>query len=325
MYITDVTAISWSAVTTFTNNTASDNGGGAYLKDGSTASWMGNTTFHKILSKMVTVEPCMYRSSSSSIVIGGNAKFAGNTAITGDGGALFLEGKAFLEGDTIFAHNVAGNLGGVICMTEGSSSISLSRDTFFIKNNAYSGGALVTASELTIVDDANATFLQNSADVYGGAVYISSIEVGPVFYGAHFAYNHAQVGGAVYAVTSGTTVTRYASEGKNSTTFKNCTFTNNEAYATGGAVSCAAGRDLFVNSKFVGNVAGSGGALQLAGATSIFNCVFERNIADSAGGPAVSNIGYISNVTNSVLSGNVLRCEEGRFLHFAEVSRSRAS
>ena len=329
VYITDVATASWSAPTIFVNNTASESGGGVALFVGSVASWMGKATFsnNSVSSYNDDIDEigdggALYVSSSSTILLGGSTLFSGNVA-GGDGGALFIDGRASWEVKTTFAYNVAGNLGGAICMTEGGSSISWSADTLFFNNTAGSGGALVAASELEISGNANTIFLGNSADVYGGAVFIISMDMGPVFYGVRFASNSAQVGGAVYAVTSGTLVTRdlIANEPvENPTSFNSCTFVMNEAYATGGAVSSAAGQDIFLNTTFVRNVAGNGGALQLAGTASIIDCLFEGNAAYSEGGPVVSNIGYLSLVINNTLRGNVLNCEKGLFLHFFEVS-----
>ena len=245
----------------------------------------------------------VYASSSSTILLRGSTLFSGNVA-GGDGGALFIDGRASWEVETTFAYNTAGNLGGAICTTDGGSSISWSAHTLFFNNTADSGGALVATSELEISGNANTIFLVNSANVYGGAVFIISMDVGPVFYGVRFASNSAQVGGAVYSVTSGTPVTRDPITKKlveYPTNFNSCTFINNEACATGGAVSSAAGQDMFVNTTFVHNVAGNGGALQLASTASIIGCLFEDNAAYSEGGPVVSNIGYLSVVINNTL------------------------
>ena len=329
VYILGVTTASWSAPTIFVDNTASEYGGGVALFDGSAALWMGKATFsnNSVSSYNDDIGEigdggALYVSSSSTILLRGNTLFSGNVAGV-DGGALFIDGRASWEVETTFAYNVAGNLGGAICTTHGGSSISWSADTLFFNNTADSGGALVAASELEILGNANTIFLGNSADVYGGAVYIISKDMGPVFYGVRFASNSAQVGGPVYAVTSGTLVTRNSITNKlveYPTSFNSCTFINNEAYATGGAVSSAAGQDMFVNTTLVGNVAGSGGALQLAGTAAITDCLFEGNVAHSEGGPVVSNIGYLSVVINNTLRGNVLSCEKDLFLDFFEVS-----
>lgn len=79
---------------------------------------------------------------------------------------------------------------------------------------------------------------------------------------------------------------------------------------------------MFVNTMFVNNVARSGGALQLAGTASIIICLFEGNVADSGGGPAAYNIGYISELINNTVINNIPSCETEYFLNFREVSHS---
>lgn len=85
-------------------------------------------------------------------------------------------------------------------------------------------------------------------------------------------------------------------------------------------MSTASGQDVFVRSSFFSNVARFSGAIQLAGTASITSCLFEGNIEDAAGGPAVSNIGYISEANSSSFLRNLIICEDGSFLNFSEVS-----
>ena len=403
VFVAGTTSVSWSAATAFFNNTATWYGGGVSLTAGSVGSWTGKTTFSRnsvyydynsfVNGIGSSYGGALFVSSSSTLLLGGSTIFSGNTAMSGNGGALFVGGNASLEGNTLFADNIASNLGGAMCVTSSGSITSWSGDTSFVNNTADSGGALVAASgsyvswtaeinfssnqarldggavslalsstsdssavnseesSTTIVIEGRTNFLynkcgwsggaialsgllsisvnatmafhRNSADVYGGAVYISSMGTGPVFHGAQFDSNVAQVGGAVYAAGSGTTVTKDLENNpvEHPTTFNNCSFMNNTAQATGGAVSSASGQDKFLNTKFVNNVARSGGALSLAGTASITKCFFEGNLADSGGGPAVSNIGYLSDVSNSTFIDSVVSCEKGFYLHVSEVSR----
>ena len=175
---------------------------------------------------------------------------------------------------------------------------------------------------LTLSSNATIIFFGNSASVYGGAVYISSVGVGPMFNGAQFYHNHAQIGGGVYAVISGTTETNTFYDDKiieHPTTFFNCSFVNNTADTSGGGVSTTSGKDIFVNTAFVGNAARTGGALQLSGTASITSCLFEDNIAESGRGSAISNIGYISGANSSSFLENILKCKNGTFFKFSEV------
>ncbi|CAN0402628.1 unnamed protein product, partial [Ascophyllum nodosum] len=65
-----------------------------------------------------------------------------------------------------------------------------------------------------------------------------------------------------------------------------------------------------------GNQARVGGALRLAGTASVVNCSFIDNTSNLGEGPAVSNTGYISTVTNVYFHGNVFNCESQMFLEF---------
>ncbi|CAN0496731.1 unnamed protein product, partial [Scytosiphon promiscuus] len=83
-----------------------------------------------------------------------------------------------------------------------------------------------------------------------------------------------------------------------------CEYISNTATATGGAVESGAGLDIFSNTLFKGNRAGVGGALRLAGVASIDNCSFVENTSDDEQGPAVSNIGIISSISNATFAHN---------------------
>jgi len=149
--------------------------------------------------------------------------------------------------------------------------------------------------------------------------------MGPVFHGITFISNSAQVGGGVYLTGSGTSITTVRdqsgsnTQAHNPTTFDGCTFIGNVAEATGGAVDSSAGRDEFRHTMFEKNSAVVGGALRLAGEASLDNCSFVENVSGSGEGPAVSNIGFMSNVTSNVFRGNVFSCDLGMFLVLLKV------
>ena len=374
VFVADTTSVSWSAATTFFNNTAMWHGGGVALTAGSVGSWTGSTTFSRnsvyydynsyVNGIRSSYGGALFVSSSSTLLLEESTTFTGNTAMSGNGGALFVGGNASLEGNTLFTDNTADS-GGALVATSGSHvswtaeinfssnqarldggavslafsstsrssavnseespiTIIIEGQTSFMYNKCgWSGGAIALSGSLSVSVNATMTFHGNSADVYGGAVYISSMGTGPVFQGAQFDSNVAQVGGAVYAAGSGTTMTKYLENNpvEHPTTFNSCSFMNNTAQATGGAVSSASGQDMFLNTKFVNNVARSGGALSLAGTASIIKCFFGGNLADSGGGPGVSNIGYLSDISNSTFIDSVVSCEKGFYLHVSEVSR----
>lgn len=166
---------------------------------------------------------------------------------------------------------------------------------------------------------AEVSFIDNTAVVAGGAIFVSGAGVGPSFTNVSFISNSAQAGGAVSTVGSGNVRSTGGVEALNPTTFRGCLFIGNRATATGGAIESAAGQDEYMDSIFVGNRAGTGGALRLAGTASVENCSFVENVSDDGGGAAVSNIGSILTMANISFGRNVFDCHLGTFLNYTNV------
>ncbi|CAN0100482.1 unnamed protein product, partial [Ectocarpus sp. 8 AP-2014] len=242
--------------TSFINNSAGSNGGALWLTD-SSVSW------------------------------GGGTEFIGNTA-TESGGAVFLLNGSYISstGDTNFVRNSASVDGGAVgsvasdsVLSPEDSTLSIDGPTAFVNNTSgENGGALALLGGLSIsVNTGETSFVDNSADLAGGAVYVSDTAIGPTFSDVIFDSNSAQVGGAVSALGSGN-VKGGEDDQLLPTTFSRCRFTFNRATATGGAVDSASGQDLFEDTVFRGNQAVTGGALRLAGRASLGNCSFVENL-----------------------------------------------
>ena len=128
----------------FTNNTASDEGGGMYLDDDIEAQFSKN----------------VFKRNSAGLSGGGlhadedlelqasftGNRFDGNIATDGDGGGAYFEGE--LETGSVFkgnrfSRNRAGDLGGALRveLSESSDPLNLSRNTFVL-NRARIGGAV---------------------------------------------------------------------------------------------------------------------------------------------------------------------------------------
>ncbi|CAN0245448.1 unnamed protein product, partial [Ascophyllum nodosum] len=101
----------------FTGNVASSSGGAIFLSRGTYASFGGETA---------------------------NTTFIGNSAISGGGGALYVEGESYVTwtGNSIFSDNSCLRDGGGVFLTEHSYSVWAENTTF--NNNAAGGygGAL---------------------------------------------------------------------------------------------------------------------------------------------------------------------------------------
>ena len=155
------------------------------------------------------------------------------------------------------------------------------------------------------------TFVGNSADQFGGAIYNNGSRgtSSPQITGATFSGNHASTsGGAIY--NDGT-------DGASSPQITNVTFTGNSANNSGGAIRNN-GRDgasspRITNAIFTGNSAGtSGGAIYNYGRDGvsspvITNAAFAGNAAVSRGGAIYSN-GFSGTsspqVTSTTFTGN---------------------
>lgn len=262
-------------------------------------SWMGVTYF---VTNTANYGGALFTGYDSSLSWTGQAHFKSNHATTDGGGiaspamdAEKLPSSLTINGPTTFVDNNCGVNGGAIKMVGDALSV-----TFVTSMVTFSG---------------------NVAGVAGGAVHVSGAGIGPQFVSMVFVSNVAQIGGGVYATGSGTTETKDPAGTviTNPTTFDRCKFFDNMAWATGGAIESGAGVDVANNSVFVGNTAGVGGALRLAGTATLNNCSFLENSSDDGGGPAVSNIGFLSNISHSRFYDNVFMCNGGSFLDKVEV------
>ena len=348
---------SWTGMTTFLGNSAGT-AGGAVSMNTCNASWAGKTIFsenhaHKGGAVSVTLSEVSW---AGEVIFSGNfargyggavnawasslsfsnvaqaargtkTLFFNNTAESG--GAIFVTVDSNVEwsGQTNFTSNTAYSDGGAVgsMLAVDESVLVFKGPTHFIKNEAgANGGGMALLGALSVqFNTTDIAFDGNVANVSGGAVYISATGTGPTFIETRFDANSAQMGGGIFSTGSGTKVTGLSpNEVYYPTRFIDCTFVNNVAHATGGAVNTASGKEEYLGSSFAHNSAGVGGALRLAGEAFLSNCSFDENVSDSDGGPAVSNIGFVSNLTSGYFRGNRFRCEAQHFFIFIEVRRS---
>eukprot|EP00752_Nemacystus_decipiens_P017698 g15868.t1 len=263
--------------------------------------------------------------SASEVIWSGETVFEGNDAASG--AAIFLLNDAYVgwTGETTFSSNKATIDGGAVASPESdptnnpqNSTLHIGATTTFLNNTSGANGgglSLLGACALKVDPGVDVSYVSNSAAVSGGAVFVSGAGTGPAFYGAMFVSNSAQVGGAVATFGSGNSKSVSEAEPPDPTTFDRCRLVGNRA-TTGGAIDSAAGYDSIVDSIFEDNVAGTGGALRLAGTTSIDGCSFVENFSDNGGGAVVSNIGTLSRMADISFSRNGFNCPAGMFLDF---------
>lgn len=358
----EFSSVSWSGDTTLAYNRAGTYGGAICISGGSNASWGGGTT-QFLANNSSSLGGALHVGQASVVSWTGDTDFVGNTANTG--GALYVDNSEvswtgrttyvdnFAEssgtihllngsfvgwtGDTKFMSNKASTGDGGVVASDSLDSFSNPREstlavhgttTFDNNTCGANGGALALHGGLVLdIGFVNVSFVENFAQVAGGAIFVSGTDVGPVFTGVSFISNSAQVGGAVSTVGSGNARegSYYASEEPKPTTFYRCQFIGNSATATGGAIESAAGQDVVDSTVFRGNEARAGGALRLAGTAALYDCSFVENISDDAEGAAVSNIGSILAMANIFFSRNVFDCQPGMFLNYTAVSICSAS
>ncbi len=276
--------------------------------------WGGGAMYIKLANKDV-------ESSDTSVTIGSNGLFDGNSGNLG--GAIALEyGDVTIGEGTTFSNNTAAN-GGAIAMWQDAgdrpnlqSSLTLNSVVFDANEATGVGGAIVVDKNAGDLVVNNGTFTGNTAGSNGGAIFNSAnTEVkggkfsgnsatsyfsggGAIFNqatltvedGTVFENNTAYVGGAVSDVYNGESVT---------TTIKGAEFNNNHAIWDGGALATYAKVDIS-DSVFSGNTAAvtaggitgdasnsdGGGAIMVGGTSdvSLTNVQFIGNESAVRGG-----------------------------------------
>lgn len=327
--------LTWTGEAIFENNSAIEHAGGAIAMYDTDASFYGNSTdfienhaavFGGAIVMLDSSCRCFTRYDFDS-----TCSFIRNSALS-DGGAIHLNnGSTFVAsvtGGTLFSSNVAGGAGGAIGGSgiqpdmEETSVVALWKSVKFFNNScADNGGAmfLTDGLEVSVPETsgyANISFDSNVAEQHGGAIYITGLSYGMTLNELKFTENVANIGGAVYVSSSGT---RFVQDEDTEWPcgFVNCTFTSNSASISGGAIESSAGKDIFAESVFIGNVAPLGGAVRYAGDGNMDSCVFEDNVSLEGNGPSVDNIGSLV-TSNSTFSNNVFDCKMGEYLEIMD-------
>lgn len=326
LFVTDVPSISWSGRTTFMNNVANNSGGVMHIRNTVDLSWTGSTTFE---ANRAGYGGALTLWDVGNVEFSGQTTFEKNTANDGSAGAIFVGSgcTVTIAGATTFIANSAKTNGGALASSEtesgGNSPEVILDGTVSFENNscAGNGGAIEILGGLSVLfEGLSLNFTSNSAETNGGAVYVAGTEVGPRFRALIFTENKAdEDGGGVYVAASGISRTS-DSPYSNPTIFRECTFLKNEAQGAGGAIYSASGSDAVMRSSFVGNTAGSGGALKFSSQRArVSDCSFIENSSDEQMGPAISNEGISLEVIECTFEGNFFKCPPGEFVDIDEV------
>ena len=233
----------------------------------------------------------------------------GNTATTGNGGAIWVnDGSVSVSGGSLSNNKAENGLGGAVYAVSAPVTVS---ETAEVKSNTakeggaiYAGSGAVTVSGGTVGGESTGN---KATDGRGGAIYAGSGAV--TVSGGTVTYNTANAGSsdALYAGSGGAV---YAGSGN--VTVSGGSLSNNTAGTDGGAV-CAVSGTITVSvpeggtaPTIQGNTAtaGNGGALcAYAGAVTIADTTFTGNTAGGSGGAVYANTGAVT-VTGCIFGGD---------------------
>ena len=216
-----------------------------------------------------------------------------------------LHGSIIIVTNSDFISNSANYFGGVLYNGDYSSTIIT--DSTFTNNSAYDGGVLhLSHAAFAVVSITHSEFTNNSANLIGGVLYLIEVDNSSItITNSEFTDNGANQNGGVLHLRG---------VHNSSITITNSEFTNNSANQNGGVL------DLFrvhnssitiTNSEFTDNSANqNGGVLHLLGvhnsSITITNSEFTNNSANRNGG--VLDLFRVHNssttITNSEFTNN---------------------
>ena len=265
---------------TFINNTARI-GGGLYFYN------RGNSDPIKIIKNITFINNtategggAIYVPYKSTIT---DNVFIGNKALnSASGGAIYINANPVTISKNNFTNNSAYNGSAIFSNFAGNANnIDISYNNF-TGNTAYYGGAIYTPKVSgKIISISHSSFSKNHAFLDGGAIYAAGFNSNNNYHTislCNFTNNTAdRYGGAIYI-------------GNNNHKVLNCIFEGNNASDRGGAIYVADYNNILIqDSTFVKSYAGDGGAVYYYASLSnpnlkIENCTFIKNIAYYNGG-----------------------------------------
>jgi predicted outer membrane repeat protein len=235
-----------------------------------------------------------------------NVRISGSHAESGSGiyqpsGTLYVFNSSFL-GNAAEKYG----FGGAIGQTGGVAVIS---NTVFSGNTGGSGGAIASLSDSELGVTAS-VFDGNSADIWGGAIYLQDDTVQASIAGSAFTNNQvltstAFYGGGAIRLTRGVL------------TLANSLLANNISHGRGGALDVNGGQATLSNVTVTGNTTRrSGGGLYVQNdglsdpaTVNLNNVTMTDNTADSdnnntGDGGGIGALDGTINVVNSIIAGN---------------------
>ena len=234
---------------TISNNTASQNGGAAYIKGGS------------VIMKQATITDCTATANGGTIYIGDGSFDMSGGSITKsrayqNGGAVYVSGGDAIMSGGYITFSKSDTNGGAICMTAGSVSVSGTATISNCEANnggaAYLGGGTMKVSGGSIKD--------NTAYLNGGGAYLAGGEF--VMSDGSILANKAVNGAGAFIANGDVAVS-------------GGTISNNVATNNGGAFSIMNGNYSMIGGMITLNKAtnGDGGAIYVSSSKKNTNII----------------------------------------------------
>jgi predicted outer membrane repeat protein len=302
---------------TFTDNTADDSGAGSFSIINTTltaCNFTGNTATGPAGAASFDHDGGTLATHGAVVAIE-QCSFINNTAISGDGGALWLNTDPTNPLDwidsSIFKDNSclggSSGAGGAIHIETGGLSVT---NTSFTNNTAYTGGAVYIITDNLFVTASN--FTANQATV-GGAIATgvstttsSTIISHTVLANVILTSNEATSGGALNI--------------QNSLDCVDCTISNNSAHTQGGAIVGGPSSVMTLTDTICNNntCKGNGGCLYTTGMLQCDNCTVTGNEAVFNGAALYTDFGSQLNITfsNSQITDNTAQQSGGAWFEF---------
>ncbi len=298
---------------TFGSNTCALGGGGLFIEDGD-----------------LEVDGCSFTGNSTSSGRGGGLRCRGTATVTATG--------------NWFTSNEADNDGGAIACSDGAI-LEISGESPFIANVSARRGGAIAVVDLGEARIADARFLDNTAELDGGAAFCSA--AGLTLNDSSFESNTAtsQRGGGLYAVDAeGQIVVSDCVFDHNTTTgagplgsgggigvmgcflrVERCDFVENSAFSAGAGIFGESSDIEVVECTLFSNVAGltGGGLYSFQGTrTSIEDCTFDSNLVQFKGGGISVDAGPLD-LRRTTLVANIADLGGGLATDLARVSVRR--
>ena len=218
-----------------------------------------------------------------------------NNSAKGQGGAIYIGWDC--NNQTItncdFTDNDAGSQGGAIYADSEGNKVTYSN---FTGNSAPNGGAIQLGGDSDDFDLEHVTFENNHAYVYqgewgpvgghGGAINADNHnEINPDIVDVTFINNTADIAGGAVKHHSNWTFTDCEFINNSANPDNNPSYVSDEISFGGGALWCCDGISNLINTDFIGNNATFGGAIR--GAVNAKDCLVENNTAFNGNGGGI--------------------------------------